>query len=132
MPPQNGYVPPRGTEYSAPSSAPWAQTTQNGYARPGYPPYGYAQPDSEAGKPQAVASLVLGLVSLLMLVGGYLSLVSILLGIIGLVLAHQARSRGYRGGVRTAGFVLSLLGLIGGVLVLVSVAFLMLLLVGHL
>lgn len=45
---------------------------------------------------------------------GYTSIVSVILGIVGLVCAGNAKKAGFMGGLRTAGFVLSLIGLIGG------------------
>ena len=68
------------------------------------------------GEGFATASLVLGLIGVVLLfVNG--SLVSIILGIIGLSLASVAKSKGYVSSKRTAGFVLSLLSLIFGVIV---------------
>lgn len=62
------------------------------------------------GKAEAIVSLVLGILSLcLCLTRPWLSLI---LGIVGLVFAHIAKRRGYRNGIRTGGFVTSLLGVI--------------------
>ncbi len=55
-----------------------------------------------------------------MLVFGYSSILSVIFGIIGLVLAGNAKKAGYTEGMRTAGFVLSLIGLIGGALAFVA------------
>ena len=63
------------------------------------------------GKGAATASLVLG---------GYSALVSVILGIVGLILAGNAKKAGFNGGIRTAGFVLSLIGLIGGAIFFVA------------
>ncbi|MFR3291243.1 MAG: hypothetical protein ACLTSG_13935 [Lachnospiraceae bacterium] len=69
---------------------------------------------SEPGKGAAVASMVLGIIAVVLWFFGYSAIVSIILGIIGLVLASNSKKAGYSGGLRTAGFVLSLIGLIGG------------------
>lgn len=72
------------------------------------------------GKGAATASMVLGIISVVLWFFGYSALVSVVLGIIGLVLAGSAKKAGFEGGIRTAGFVLSLIGLIGGALVFVA------------
>lgn len=74
----------------------------------------------EKGKGQATASLVLGIIAVVCWFFGYSSIVSVICGIAGLVLAGKAKSEGFEGGTRTAGFVLSLIGLIGGAVVLVA------------
>ena len=65
------------------------------------------------GKGAATASLVLGIISVVLWFFGYSALVSVILGIVGLILAGNAKKAGFNGGIRTAGFVLSLIGLIG-------------------
>ncbi len=76
--------------------------------------------DDEPGKGAAVASLVLGIISVVLWFFGYSAVVSVILGIIGLVLASNSKKAGYNGGLRTAGFVLSLIGLIGGALFFIA------------
>ncbi len=66
------------------------------------------------GKGAATASLVLGIIAVVFWFFGYSSVLSVVLGIIGLVMASNAKKAGFEGGIRTAGFVLSLIGLIGG------------------
>ncbi|MFT3985768.1 MAG: hypothetical protein QM697_17855 [Lachnospiraceae bacterium] len=66
------------------------------------------------GKGAATASLVLGIIAVVFWFFGYSSALSVVLGIIGLVMASNAKKAGFEGGIRTAGFVLSLIGLIGG------------------
>lgn len=51
---------------------------------------------------------------------GYSALVSVILGIVGLILAGNAKKAGFVGGIQTAGFVLSLIGLIGGAIFFVA------------
>ncbi|MBR3200932.1 MAG: zinc ribbon domain-containing protein [Mogibacterium sp.] len=74
----------------------------------------------EKGKGQATASLVLGIIAVVCWFFGYSAIVSVGCGIAGLILAGKAKSEGFEGGMRTAGFVLSLIGLIGGAVVLVA------------
>lgn len=72
------------------------------------------------GKGAATASLVLGIISVVLWFFGYSALVSVILGIVGLILAGNAKKAGFNGGIRTAGFVLSLIGLIGGAIFFVD------------
>lgn len=74
----------------------------------------------ENGKGKARASMILGIISVALLVGGYSSGISVILGIIGLILAGGSKKEGYTGGMRTAGFILSLISVIFGVVVFVS------------
>ena len=74
------------------------------------------------GKGAATASLVLGIISVVLWFFGYSALVSVILGIVGLILAGNAKKAGFNGGIRTAGFVLSLIGLIGGAIFFVACA----------
>lgn len=72
------------------------------------------------GQGAATASMVLGIISVVLWFFGYSSLVSIILGVIGLVLASNSKNAGFNGSTRTAGFVLSLIGLIGGALFFIA------------
>ena len=72
------------------------------------------------GKGAATASMVLGIVSVALWFFGYSAALSVILGVIGLILAGNSKKEGFEGGTRTAGFVLSLIGTIGGALVFVS------------
>lgn len=72
------------------------------------------------GKGAATASLVLGIISVVLWFFGYSALVPVILGIVGLILAGNAKKAGFNGGIRTAGFVLSLIGLIGGAIFFVA------------
>lgn len=72
------------------------------------------------GKSAATASLVLGIISVVCWFAGYSSIISVICGIVGLILASNSKKMGFVSGVRTAGFVLSLIGLIGGALVFVA------------
>mgnify|MGYP000282562560 FL=1 len=63
---------------------------------------------------------MLGIISVVLWFFGYSALVSVILGIVGLILAGNAKKAGFNGGIRTAGFVLSLIGLIGGAIFFVA------------
>ena len=72
------------------------------------------------GKGAATASMVLGIISVVLWFFGMTSILSVILGIIGLILAGNAKKAGFVGGIQTAGFVLSLIGLIGGAIAFLS------------
>ena len=72
------------------------------------------------GKSNATASLVLGIIAVVFWFFGYSSILSVILGIVGLIQASKAKDLGYQDAIRTAGFVLSLIGLIGGALAFVA------------
>lgn len=71
-------------------------------------------PAEVPGKGPATASMVLGIIAVALWFFGYTAIISVVLGIIGLILAGKSKKAGFTGGTRTAGFVLSLIGLIGG------------------
>ncbi len=75
---------------------------------------------SVPGKNAAVASLVLGIISVVLWFFGYSAIISVILSIIGLVLAGNSKKAGFEGGIRTAGYVLSLVGLIGGAIFFIA------------
>ena len=72
------------------------------------------------GKGQATASLVLGIIAIALLWFGYSALISMVLGVVGLILASKSKKAGFTGGTRTAGFILSLIGLILGAVMFVA------------
>lgn len=74
------------------------------------------------GKGAATASMVLGIIGVVCWFFGVSSIVSVVVGIIGLILASNSKKAGFVSGVRTAGFVLSLISLIGGSIIFVSCA----------
>lgn len=71
------------------------------------------------GKGAATGSLVLGIIGLVvaLFINGPVGLV---LGVIGLVMAAKAKSDGFVGGMRTGGFVLSILAVIFGAIGLIG------------
>ena len=78
------------------------------------------QGGTEPGKGAAIASLVCGIVSIVFWWFGVTAIVSVILGIVGLVLAANSKKAGFHGGLQTAGFVLSIIGLVLGAIIFVS------------
>jgi hypothetical protein len=106
--PQQQYpaAPPLGGEYGG--------GYPGGYGDPGQ----YSAPRTSK---LAITSLILGILSLPLLfvgIGPLVALIGLILGIIGIV---GARRKNLKRGIGIAGIVLSLIGLIGGGLVLVAV-----------
>jgi len=66
------------------------------------------------GKGKAIASMVLGIVGVVFWFTSAGAIVSIIVGIIGIVLASKSKKEGFEGGIRTAGFVLSIISVAGG------------------
>lgn len=63
---------------------------------------------------KAVASLILGICSIVCwFCGLYGAIIGIVLGIIGIVMASKAKKAGNTEGIRTGGFVCSIVGLAG-------------------
>lgn len=75
---------------------------------------------NEPGKGAAIASLVLGIISIVTWFFGMGALIGLITGVIGLICASNAKNAGFVGGMRTAGFVCSLIGVIGSALVFVA------------
>ena len=76
--------------------------------------------DTQPGKGAAIASLVLGIVSVIFWFFGAGAFIGLITGIIGLICSSNAKKQGFTGGIRTAGFVCSLIGLIGSALIFVA------------
>ncbi len=80
------------------------------------------------GHGQALGSLLCGIIGLVLCFFGYSCIVSVILGIVGIVLSGNARKNGNEEAIRTAGFVLSLLALILGAVItlyfIIALAFL--------
>lgn len=64
------------------------------------------------GKGVAIASLVMGIVTLALLCWLPPFFFGVISGILGIIFAVVASKAGYRGGIKTAGLVLSIIGLI--------------------
>ena len=73
-------------------------------------------PNDPPGKSNATASLVLGIIAVVLWFFGYSAIISVILGIVGLIQASRAKELGYEDTTRTAGFI----GLIGGALAFVA------------
>ncbi len=78
----------------------------------------YAYAAEIPGQAQATGSLILGILSISGWFFGYTAILSFILGIIGIAQASKSKNLGFTGGTRTAGFVLSILGLVGGAIIL--------------
>ncbi len=101
-----------------------AQYTQNGREESSFKEkVSYAASEATrvvAGASEATVSLVLGILSILCWFFRAFSPLALLFGILGLYFASKSKKCGFNGGIRTAGFVCSLIGLIGGALALVA------------
>lgn len=73
----------------------------------------------EPGENTAVAGLIMGIAAVVFWFFGYSAVASVVLGILGLVWTDKAKKEGYTGDKRTIAFVLSLVGLIGGLVALI-------------
>lgn len=71
--------------------------------------------NTDNGKGFAIASLVLGIVSIFCF--------AIITGTLAIVFSRMAKSKGYPGGMATAGLVCGIIGLIGWVISMVMYAF---------
>lgn len=78
------------------------------------------QGENEPGKGAAIGSLVCGIISVVFWFFGVTAIGSLILGIVGLILAASAKKAGFTGGLQTAGFVLSLIGLIFGAIIFIA------------
>lgn len=122
-PPQGGYGQPSQPWQQAPGGYGQQPPPPPGYGQQppqNYPQGGYPQPDQPVpGRGAAIASLVLGIISIIFSEAG----VGLIAGIIGLVMAVQARKLlppDARRGMSTAGMVLSIIGLALGIIFWVS------------
>ena len=62
------------------------------------------------GKNLAVGSLVCGILSLVLMFFGYGALLGLILGIVAIVLAVNAKKKGFEDGMQKAGLVLGIIG----------------------
>lgn len=73
---------------------------------------------SKCGSEIPDGALICGIIGTVMCFFLYTSILSVVLGIVGLVLAGKAKKSGNTEGIRTAGFVMSIISIVGGGLVL--------------
>lgn len=73
---------------------------------------------NDRGKKFAITSLILGIASIVFCFFGISSVVSVGAGIVGIIMAIKAKNEGFVGGMRTAGFVTSIVGLSLGAIML--------------
>lgn len=99
----------------------YQQYQQYQQAQQSYNSYSTTAGNPEAGKGMAIASLVCGIVGVVFFFFGVSSIISLILGILGVVFAGQAKKKGNTTGMRTAGFIISLIALIGGAIIFVCV-----------
>lgn len=62
------------------------------------------------GKNLGIASLVCGILSLVLMFFGYGALVGLILGVVAIILAVNAKKKGYTEGMQKAGLVLGIIG----------------------
>lgn len=107
------------------------QNTQQMYSQPDYSQQGsyqqdpynqpYGQPTPKLpGQGAATASLILGIIGAVCALFLTFGVISVGCGIAGIIVAGNAKKQGYTGGMRTVGFILSLLSLIFGALEIVA------------
>jgi hypothetical protein len=119
--PEQGPTQPQFPQYPQQQQYPAAPPLETGYGS-GYPGGGYDAPGEPYGPRRnsklAIASLILGIISLPLIVvgffGSFVALVGLILGVVGIA---GATRKNLKRGIGIAGIVLSLLGLIGGGLV---------------
>lgn len=127
-------VAPSYTEPTPAAQTSYQQPANTAYQQPNYQQPSYQQPtyqqasyqanystpmsEGEAGRSPAKSALILGIIGLVLDFTTYFSIVGLILGIIGLVKASASKKAGFKGGLRGAGFGLSLAAVIlGGIIV---------------
>lgn len=99
----------------------YQQYQQYQQAQQTYNSYSTTAGDPDAGKGMAIASLVCGIVGVVFFFFGVSTIISLILGILGVIFAGQAKKKGNTTGMRTAGFIISLVSLIGGAIIFICV-----------
>lgn len=113
--------------YVAPEAPAEYQQMPQSEPAPAYeqPMYAEEPVTGKNGNGVAIASLVLGIISIAMLVlsfcccGTYTGFISVVTAIVGMVLASSAKKKGMVGGAQKAGFILSLIALIISIVLIV-------------
>ncbi len=119
VPPENNTGKTQGVSYQ-----PGVQYNNQAYNNQQAPNMNYSgngqHPGDEPGKGAAIASLVLGIVSIVFWFFGMGAFVGLVTGIIGVICASSSKKAGYTGGIQTGGLVCSIIGLIGSAVVFVA------------
>ncbi|MCI5924310.1 MAG: hypothetical protein SOR38_02630 [Oscillospiraceae bacterium] len=121
--PNNNQQAPQQPQYQAPQ-----QPQQPQYQPPQAPNYPqppmYPQgPVQQPGKGLAVGALVCGIVGLVFVWFGYSALISLIVGIVGIILSVNAKKQGFIGGMNTAGLVMSIISAaLGGIVFIACVS----------
>ena len=103
--PQRIYGSQSGNAYPPVQNRGYQQNSQMRY------PQGYQMANgNRPGKGTAIASLVLGIVSIVCWFLLMFSFIGVITGIVGIVCSVLSKKAGYRGGLQTAGLVLSIIG----------------------
>ena len=82
--------------------------------------YEVKQSGEQPGHKEALISLILGIASIACWFFGISSVISIACGAVGIYFGNKAKTMGNDESIRTIGFVLSIIGLVGGAVVLVA------------
>ncbi len=132
QPPVNPYGQPPVNPYGQPPVNPYGQQQVDPYAQQqpanpygqqqvyGAPPQYYAVPPREPGRGQALAGMILGIISLVIC---WIPLLGIPVSIVGLILALLGRRSVSRKGMALAGIILSAIGLILTIIVFILSAY---------
>ena len=122
-PPQSAYPPPyqapnTSSAYPPPYQAPQQNSSYGNESNP-YPQQPvYTVPQPKPANGMAIASMVLGILSVICCCAGFLG---VLPGVIGLILAIICFSKGNKGGMAVAGLVLNIIGVALAVVALIIV-----------
>lgn len=123
---QQGYAQQSYTQQGYPQqTAMQPVITRVVYTQPVYAQPSYVRNGTE-GRGNAIASLVFGIIAIVCCCTFYFAILGLIFGIVGLALAGSAGNKGYRGGMRTAGKVLSLISVIIGAIMAVIVLIILL------
>ncbi len=117
---------PEGQQYQYQANAQqqtqqqYQQTYQQTYQQPQYQQTQYQQSYQQPhipGRNETIACMVLGIVSVVFI---DLGLVSVIMAVIGLILAVDSKKKGYDDNMQAVGFILCLIGVIGGVVLFIA------------
>ncbi|SFD09773.1 hypothetical protein [Butyrivibrio sp. YAB3001] len=106
------------------SNQPREPYINRGYSNQQSPDMNYSnsgqQSGDEPGKGAAIASLVLGIVSIVCWFLGIGAFVGLITGIIGIICASSSKKAGYTGGIQTGGLVCSIIGVVVSAVIFVT------------